>query len=186
MAYARTTRQGSSARRSSSRSTSRRSSSARQSTSSSARRTSSRTSASRWGSSRSTRSTRSRASKASQATNYSPIRKQIEQQIRSFQVLKAQTEGRATSARPSASTLNRWANLIAKGAIVHVLAGSRIARLTRQPKSQPCISAPACQRALQRKYGKATIKGVVQSKTGQFLVATAPKKSNGRPFSFPR
>ena len=170
MAYARTTRRGTSARRSSSRATSRRSTS-------SARRSSS---------SRATRSTRSRASKATQATSYSPIRKQIEQKIRSFQVLKAQTEGRATSASPSASTLNRWANLVAKGAIVHVLAGSRIARLTRQPKSQPCSSAMSCQRALQRKYGKTAIKSVVQSKTGQFLVATAPKQNNGRPFSFPR
>ena len=168
------------------RSTSGRSSSARRSTTSSARRTTSRTSGSRLSSASSARSTRSRTSKAARTTNYTPIRKQIEQQIRSFQVLKAQTEGRATSARPSASTLNRWTNLVAKGAIVHVLAGSRIARFTRQPKSQPCASATSCQRALQRKYGKAAIKGVVQSKTGQFLVATAPKQSNGQPFSFPR
>ncbi len=185
MAYARTTRRGTSARRSSSRATSRRStSSARRSTRSSARRSSSSTSSS--SSSRAIRSTRSGASKATQATNYSPIRKQIEQKIRSFQLLKAQTEGRATSTSPSASTLNRWANLVAKGAIVHELAGSRIARLTRQPKSKPCASATSCQRALQRRYGKAAIKGVVQSKTGQFLVATAPKQSNGQPFSFPR
>jgi hypothetical protein len=140
---------------------------------------------SRW-SAGSSKSIRSRTAKAGSSTGYSPIRKQIEQKIRSFQVLKTQAEGRATSSRPSAATLNRWANLINKGAIVHVLAGSRIARLTRQPKTTACASAPACQRALQGKYGKASIKGVVQAKNGQYLVATAPKKSNGQPFNFPR
>ncbi len=94
-----------------------------------------------------------------------------------------QTQGKAKAGRPSATTLTRWANWVNQGAVVHELAGSKIARITKAAKQ--CGTPTACQQALQGKYGKTTIKGVIQSKTGRYLVATAPKQRNGRPFSFP-
>ena len=122
--------------------------------------------------------------RSSGSTNYRPFQQQCEQKIKSFQQLMAQTQGKATANRPSPAVLSRWANWVSQGVVVHELAGSKIARITRA--TNQCNSPAACQRALQGKYGKSSIKGVIQSKNGRFLVATAPRQSNGRPFRFPR
>ncbi len=193
MPTSRTSRRSSSARRTTaSRSTSR--STARRSTSTSRGRTTSRSigsgssarSSSIWGGTRSTArktSGRSTSTSRTSSASYTPIKRQFEQKIQSFQQLKSQTEGPATAGRPSPSVLNRWANLVNKGAVVFEVPGTRIAKFTRAAK--PITSAGAACRALQSKFGKTTIKGVIQSKNGRWLVATAATRSNGQPFRFP-
>ncbi len=155
---------------------------------------STRTSGSGWGgTSRSTgtRSTSSRSTGFSfgissghgSGTGYAPIKQEFEQKIQSFRQLKAQTEGRANTSRPTPTTLTRWANFVNQGAVVFQVSGARLCRATNA--DQQFTTATSACRALQGKYGKTTIKGVIQSKTGQWLVAAEPRQSDGRPFRFP-
>lgn len=171
----------------------RRTSTAR-STSRSTSRTSGTSGTSGWGStsrSTGTRSTGSRSagfsfgisSGRSSGTGYAPIKQEFEQKIQSFRQLKAQIDGRATGSRPTPTTLTRWANFVNQGAVVFQVSGARLCRATNA--DQQFTTATSACRALQGKFGKTTIKGVIQSKTGQWLVAAEPRRSDGRPFRFP-
>ena len=155
-------------------------------TGSSARQSSSTGSSSIWGGTRSTArktSGSSTSTSRSSSASYTPIKRQFEQKIQSFQQLKSQTEGPAKAGRPSPSVLNRWANLVNNGAVVFEVPGTRIAKFTKAAK--PFTTAGAACRALQSTFGKSTIKDVIQSKNGRWLVATAATRSNGQPFRFP-
>ncbi len=155
---------------------------------------STRTSGSGWGSTSRSTGTRSTSSPTTGAsfgigsgsqtgTGYAPIKQQFEEKIQSFRQLKAQIEGRATSSRPTPTTLTRWANFVNQGAVVFQVSGARLCRATNA--DQQFTTATSACRALQGKFGKTTIKGVIQSKTGQWLVAAEPRRSDGRPFRFP-
>ena len=119
----------------------------------------------------------------SSGTGYAPIKQQFEEKIQSFRQLKAQIDGRATTSRPTPTTLTRWANFVNQGAVVFQVSGARLCRATNA--DQQFTTATSACRALQGKFGKTTIKGVIQSKTGQWLVAAEPRQSDGRPFRFP-
>lgn len=123
------------------------------------------------------------SSGSSSGTGYAPIKQQFEEKIQSFRQLKAQIDGRATGSRPTPTTLTRWANFVNQGAVVFQVSGARLCRATNA--DQQFTTATSACRALQGKFGKTTIKGVIQSKTGQWLVAAEPRCSDGRPFRFP-
>lgn len=123
------------------------------------------------------------------ATGYKNVCNTFQNKIASYRTLMDQTKGTAGKfPRPTPSVLNSFANWINKGAIVQVVSPTQVARWAKSTKfnfNPQSASPTTCKNVLCAKYGKATIKAVCRSKTGKFIVATAPTVK-GRSFSFPR
>ena len=108
--------------------------------------------------------------------------------ISSYKTLFNQTRGPARYTRPTPQTLNTFANWISKGAIVQTCTAAQIARWARTNNMnfntrQPTITG--CRNVLGKKFGKNLIKAVARTKTGSFMVATAPTWK-GKNFWFPK
>lgn len=114
--------------------------------------------------------------------------KMFEGKIQSFKVLANQTTGAAKCGRPTPSTLNTFANLVNKGAIIQTCSPMQVAKwaATANKNFDTRTATPAsCKTVLCAKFGKTAIKAVAKSKTGAFLVATSAT-NKGRAFCFPK
>ena len=108
--------------------------------------------------------------------------------INSYRTLYNQARGPAKYDRPSPTVLNTFANWINKGAFVQTVSKAQLNRWARTTKSNWNNRNPSptiCKNVLSAKFGKNTIKAVARTKTGSFMVATAPMW-NGKWFTFPK
>ena len=107
--------------------------------------------------------------------------------INSFKTLYNQTHGPARYTRPSTTILNNFANWVDKGAIIQTCTSAQVAKWARNTNINYNTRSPsvtACKNILGSKFGKTTIKAVARTKTGSFMVATAPTWK-GKAFYFP-
>ena len=112
----------------------------------------------------------------------------FEQKIDSYKTLCAQAQGTGSYGKPTPATLNSFANLVNKGAIVQTVSKAQISRWARTTNKNfnPRNPSPtACKNVLTAKFGRSCIKAVACTKTGSFIVATTPT-INGRSFCFPK
>jgi len=136
-------------------------------------------------------STRKNARKSGSTTGSSAYRtccNNFEKKIDSYKTLCEQTRGAGSYGKPSPTTLNSFANWVNKGAIVQTCTPSQISRWARSTNKNfnPRNPSPtACKNVLTAKFGRNCIKAVCRTKSGQFMVVTAPTH-NGRSFCFPR
>lgn len=108
--------------------------------------------------------------------------------VSSYRTLINQTKGPAKCARPSPSTLNTFANWINKGAIIQTCSTAQLAKwakATNKNINTRTLSPTTCKNILCKKFGKSAIKAVARTKSGSFMVATAPVVQ-GRTFCFPK
>ncbi len=113
--------------------------------------------------------------------SYSQVKNTLQCKINSYRCLfqQAQSSGHY---RPTPATINRFANLVNKGANIYCVSGSMIGRWTKWPT--PITSASTALRGLKRRFGTA-IKAVTPTGNGNsFLVATSGT-FRGKPFKFP-
>jgi len=113
----------------------------------------------------------------------------FEKKIESYKTLCAQAQSTTGAfTRPTPGTLNSFANLINKGAIVQTCSTQQIARWARATNKNfnPRNPSPiACKTILAKKFGRSAIKAVARCKNGSFMIATTPTV-NGRTFIIPR
>ncbi len=134
------------------------------------------------------RTTKSGTSTTNVPTGYKSCSGTFANKIQSFKTLFNQTKGTAKHARPTPTTLNSFANWINKGAVVQTCTSAQVARWAKNTNKNfntRSATPTACKTVLCAKFGKSTIKAVCKSKTGSFLVATAPVMK-GRTFNFPK
>ena len=108
--------------------------------------------------------------------------------IQSFKTLFNQTKGAAKCTRPTPTTLNSFANWINKGAVVQTCTKAQVSRWAKSKNKSfntHSASPTSCKSVLSAKFGKSTIKAVCCTKTGSYMVATAPT-CNGKKFFFPK
>ena len=122
-------------------------------------------------------------------SGYKNVSCSFENKINSYRTLHAQTKGAAKFGRPTPAILNSFANWINKGAIVQTVSCAQIARWGKTMNTKHFnareMTTNSCKTILCKKFGKTAIKAVARTKSGSFMVATAPKVK-GRTFSFPR
>ncbi len=113
----------------------------------------------------------------------------FENKISSYRTLHAQTKGAAKFGRPTPAILNTFANWINKGAIVQTVSCAQVARWGKTMNTKNFnareMTTNSCKTVLCKKFGKTAIKAVARTKSGSFMVVTAPKVK-GRTFCFPR
>ena len=108
--------------------------------------------------------------------------------ITSFRTLFNQTHGPARFGRPTTAVLNSFANWINKGAIVQTCSTAQVSKWARNVNcnfSAKSATTTTCKNILDKKFGKAAIKAVARTKSGSFMVVTAPT-NNGKTFCFPK
>ena len=108
--------------------------------------------------------------------------------INAYRTLYNQTKGPARFDRPTPATINNFAQWISKGANIQTVTAaqvSRWARNTRKNFSTRTANPTTCKNVLWAKFGRNTIKAVARTKSGSFMVVTAPVV-NGKPFHFPK
>ena len=108
--------------------------------------------------------------------------------MNSYKMLYNQTKGPAKHQRPSPTTLNTFANWIGKGAVIQTVSAAQVNRWAKTARKNFNTRTPtpnACKSVLCAKFGKTTIKAVARSKSGSFMVATAPTVK-GKCFCFPK
>lgn len=138
-----------------------------------------------WKSSK-TRSTSWRKATSTRTSTSGPkwtgVRSQLANKIQSYQTLQNQTQGPANPGQPSPATINRWTNLVNKGAVIWQVTPGQFARAARTP--QKVKSASGALKALRSRFGTSAIKAVTPSRKGGWLVATA-SQVKGKSFRFP-
>ncbi len=108
--------------------------------------------------------------------------------MNSYKMLYNQTMGPAKHQRPSPTTLNTFANWVGKGAVIQTVSAAQVnrwAKTTSKNFNTRTSTPNACKTVLCAKFGKTTIKAVARSKSGSFMVATAPTVK-GKCFCFPK
>lgn len=141
-----------------------------------------RTRSSAWNKTNRRSSSRGGRSTGSTGTGYRQLQNTLQQKINSFRVLYTQTQGAGGSNRPAPGTLSSFANWINKGAVIHTVSPSQVSRWSNT--GRPCNSPAVAKTVLCQRFGRSPIKAVCKSKTGSFIVATAPT-FKGRSFKFP-
>lgn len=127
---------------------------------------------------------RTRRGRTVTGTSFTTVRNNLQNKIQSFQTLWRQTQGKGSN-RPSPATINRFASLVSKGAVIYTVSPTKISKFakatgksinwkTRSP------SAAAATKVLKAKFGGA-VKGVFRGVDGKFVVAAAPQWK-GKPF----
>ncbi len=120
--------------------------------------------------------------------NYRACSNTFQSKIHSFKTLFNQTCGAAKKTRPSTAVLNSFANWINKGAIIQTCSKAQVAKWAKTKNKTfdtRTATTGSCKTILCAKFGKPTIKAVARTKSGSFLVATAPKLQ-GKTFCFPK
>lgn len=108
------------------------------------------------------------------------------QKIQSWKNILNQTRGPASCKRPTPAQLNTFANWVNKGAVVQTVTAAKVNKWAMAKNKTFTKTSPAsCKNVLAAKFGKNAIKAVCLSKTGSFIVATAPTVK-GKPFQFPK
>lgn len=130
-----------------------------------------------------TRRSSSRGARTTGTTGggYRNLQNQLQQKIQSLRVLYSQTQG-SGGYKPAPGTLNTFANWINRGAVLHTVSPAQLTRWSNNHR--PCTSPTTAKTVLCQKFGRGPIKAVCKSKTGSFIVATAPT-FKGRSFRFP-
>jgi hypothetical protein len=108
--------------------------------------------------------------------------------VNSFKTLIGQTKGPAKCSRPTPATLNTFANWINKGAIIQTCTTGQINKWAKSSKktiNTKTINTTTCKNILGAKFGKSSIKAVARTKSGSFMVVTAPVVG-GKKFCFPK
>ncbi len=132
--------------------------------------------------------TTGRSTGATIPAKYKTVSNSFAAKINSYKMLYNQTCGAAKCTRPTTTTLNTFANWINKGAVVQCCTKTQVVRWANASNVNFNSRTPtiaSCKNVLAKKFGKATIKAVAQTKTGGFMVATSPTW-NGKPFCFPK
>lgn len=124
------------------------------------------------------------------ASGYKGCNTTFANKVNSFKTLVSQTQGSTSNkwGRPTPTTLNTFANWINKGAIIQTVSPVQVAKWAKSKNKtfKTTTGTPtSCKNVLCAKFGKSTIKAVCRTKTGSFMVATAPKVS-GKSFCFPK
>ena len=143
-----------------------------------------------WGATRSTSyggtSCRTKTKCTNAATGYSNMNSTCSQKIQSWKYIYNQTRGPAKCPRPTPAQLNTFANWVNKGAVVHNVTATCVNKWANNTNKNFNKTSPtSCKNVLTAKFGKTTIKAVCRSKTGSFMVVTAPTYK-GKPFCFPK
>lgn len=129
------------------------------------------------------RGTRSSAVRTGRSKNFTAVRNDIQNKITSFRCLFAQTNLTGSN-KPSPAIINRFSNLVSKGAVVHKVTGSTIAKWNKKNNNKATFTASWAMKGLKCKFG-AAIKAVCPTGNGKtYLVATTPT-FNGKPVKFP-
>ena len=120
------------------------------------------------------------------ATGYQTYATQFATKVDSWRTLYNQTRGTAKYNRPTPTTLNTFANWVNKGAILHTISPTKMARWAKtwNKKFNP-TNLTSCKSFLYHKYGKTSIKAVNWAKNGYYMIATTPTYK-GKPFTWPR
>lgn len=101
---------------------------------------------------------------------YVAVAKQLSAKVDSYRVLLGQVEGSGKS-RPGVASVNRLAGLVARGANVYCVAGSKVSQWSGVAKKSP--SSAVVLRSLRSRYGAQAIKAVAPGVGGEWLVAAA-------------
>ncbi|MCK4658279.1 MAG: hypothetical protein KAV82_02050 [Phycisphaerae bacterium] len=136
-----------------------------------------------WNSARSASARKTTKPVTSSRTNYTTLKNNFQQKITSYRTLYGQVQGASGAGRPSAATLNTFANWVNKGAVVYKISTAQINRWSETNKK--CTTATTARNVLCNKFGKMPIKAVCKTKSGSYLVATA-STYRGKTFKFPR
>lgn len=126
-----------------------------------------------------TRRVAGRASASARRGNYAAVQKQLNAKIQSYRLLLGQLQGRAGAGSPGATTVNRLANWVARGATVYTMPQAAAARLAGGKKNAG-RSVSNVLRALRSRYGR-VIKTVAAGKGSNWLIA-AMTRVGGKPF----
>lgn len=138
-----------------------------------------------WGSANKTEES---GSSMGTASGYKSCQTTFANKVQSFKMLMNQTTGPAKCGRPSPTTLNSFANWINKGAVVQTCTKAQVSRWAKSKNKSfntRTASPATCKNVLAAKFGKSTIKAVASTKTGSFMVVTAPTLK-GKQFCFPK
>lgn len=122
------------------------------------------------------------------ASGYKSCQTTFANKVQSFKMLMSQTTGSAKCGRPTPTTLNSFANWINKGAVVQTCTKAQVSRWAKSKNKSfntRDASPTTCKNVLSAKFGKSTIKAVCCTKTGSFMVVTAPT-CKGKKFCFPK
>lgn len=128
---------------------------------------------------RSARRVAGRAGGSARRGNYAAVRKQLSAKVSSYRLLLGQLQGRSGAGAPGTTTVNRLANLVARGANVYTVSHATVARLAGGKKNA-VRSVSKVLRALRSRYGTA-IKAVAAGKGSNWLIA-AMTRVGGKPF----
>lgn len=126
---------------------------------------------------------RSRPTGMQSGTNwkYGLVRTNLQNKINAYRYLYAQCQVTGPN-KPSPVVINKFANLVNKGAMLHKVSAAAIARWYKDMK--PTYTTSWATKGLKWKYG-AAIKAVWPTGNGRtYMVATNPTHK-GRPFRFP-
>jgi hypothetical protein len=141
-----------------------------------------------WGRTGTTKRTKQRTNTGNVPPQWKHCSDTLVRKINSYRTLYNQTKGPARFDRPTPATINSFANWIGKGATIQTVTTNQISRWARTTRKNFNTRTPtpnACKNILWAKFGRNTIKAVARTKTGSFMVATAPVV-NGKPFFFPK
>ena len=124
------------------------------------------------------------------ASGYKGCNTTFANKVNSFKTLVSQTQGSTSNkwGRPTPTTLNTFANWINKGAIIQTVSPIQVAKWAKSKNKTFTTTTgtpTSCKNVLCAKFGKSAIKAVCRTKTGAFMVATAPTVS-GKTFCFPK
>lgn len=126
-----------------------------------------------------TRRVARRASASARRGSSAAVRRQLSAKINSYRLLLGQLHGPTGAASPGATTVNRFANLVARGANVYTVPQAAVTRLAGGKKNAG-RSVNNVLRALRSRYGRA-IQAVAAGKGSNWLVA-ASSRTGGKPF----
>ena len=112
---------------------------------------------------------------------YGPVRTNLQNKINAYRTLYAQCNVTGPY-KPSPTTINKFANYVNKGYMLHKISGTQIAKWDK--KHNPSWTITWATKCLKAKYG-AAIKALFPTGNGRtYMVATSPTWK-GKPFKFP-
>ena len=113
--------------------------------------------------------------------NYTMVRSNLQNKINAYRYLFDQCKTTGPY-KPSPAVINKFANWVNKGAMLHKVSGASIAKWCKDHK--PTYTMSWATKGLKSKYGVA-IKGLYPTGNGKwYMVATNPT-FKGKPFRFP-
>ena len=124
----------------------------------------------------------------SKKTTYSTVRSNCQQKIEAFGTIITNAAPSSAKSGATATQLNSFSKWIDKGAIVQTCTKAQVSRWAKSKNknwNSSTASPTSCRNVLSAKFGKSTIKAVCCTKSGSYMVATAPT-CKGKNFCFPK